>query len=38
MLAGAACLSKGDLSTLQNEHVLRFHISYLATCEECQRA
>ena len=39
MLAGdAAYLSKGDLSTLQNEHVLRSHIPYLATCEECQRA
>ena len=39
MLAGdAAYLSKGDLSTLQNEHVLRSHIPYLSTCEECQRA
>ena len=33
MLAGdAAYLSKGDLSTLQNEHVLRSHIPYLAAC------
>ena len=39
MLAGdAAYLSKSELSTLQNEHVLRSHIPYLATCEECQRA
>ena len=39
MLAGdAAYLSKSELSTLQNEHVLRSHVPYLATCEECQRA
>ena len=39
MLAGdAAYLSQSELSTLQNEHVLRSHIPYLATCEECQRA
>ena len=39
MLAGdAAYLSESELSTLQNEHVLRSHIPYLATCEECQRA
>ena len=39
MVAGdAAYLSKSELSTLQNEHVLRSHIPYLATCEECQRA